>query len=719
MRDHRQNPLRRLAWLGILLLLTMTSVASAAAAEATPDQPIPDDPAAKPPVTDGAPYPYPLIPSAPQDRPDAPDQLTIDVWYGLDQTFGEPGLPLPTANILGRVSGPSAVTSLSYTLNGGPSQPLSIGPDQRRLFGPGDFIIELDITLLQPAPATNSVIITATDDQGQTNQTVTVRLETGNTWPLPYLADWSAVPAVTDAADPTTGLWGLDNGLLRNIDVGYDRLLAIGDRGWTDYEVTVPVTVHSLNTCCWSGPSVGGGVGLIVRWPGHTANSPDQQPMLGWRDLGALAWHRWSPQGAAVLELIGQGGQVIASRTDRPVVLGTDYIYKVRVESSPIAGQTATYSFKVWPASEAEPQAWSLVAPGRANEPDAGSVILLAHQATVTFGNVSIVPLDFTGLTLTVDEPENGSITLDPAKAAYQPGEEVTVEAVPDLGYRFTGWLGDLSGNENPITLTLTENITVGATFEPETYHVYISPVASGTVDGLAYRPGDILRADSSNHWSPVLQAVAGPLGKRSDIEAFTFLPDGSLAVAVGRRLSVSGLGVVMPNDVIQLVPDANGGFSGAQAVWLIDGSDVGLTTAGERIDALATTPDGRLVISTTGNAKVNDGGGMSFSLADEDLIVFQAVSFGETTAGSWAMLCDGSAVPGLAGEDVVGATLDPDGATWYLNLQTRFRFGGVTGTNRDIVRLSGCDAAATAQPVWNAQSAGLTRPLDAIMFMP
>lgn len=62
---------------------------------------------------------------------------------------------------------------------------------------------------------------------------------------------------------------------------GYDRLLAIGDMSWKDYEVTVPITVHSLNTNDLSNSA---GVGLIARWRGHFQVG-SEQPAAGWRKL--------------------------------------------------------------------------------------------------------------------------------------------------------------------------------------------------------------------------------------------------------------------------------------------------------------------------------------------------------------------------------------------------------------------------------------------------
>ena len=72
-----------------------------------------------PPLVDGAPYPYPIISYEHPAQPAAPtaaDAPTIDVWYGPVQNFGHNGNPQEWVNILGRVSGPLPITSLTLSL---------------------------------------------------------------------------------------------------------------------------------------------------------------------------------------------------------------------------------------------------------------------------------------------------------------------------------------------------------------------------------------------------------------------------------------------------------------------------------------------------------------------------------------------------------------------------------------------------------------------------
>ena len=68
--------------------------------------------------------------------------------------------------------------------------------------------------------------------------------------------------------------------------------------------------------------------------------------------------------------------------------------------------------------------------------------------------------------TLSVEAAVNGSIIH---RAIHKLGATTTVTATPDLGYLLTGWTGDASGSNNPLTLTMDDNKTIGATFNKDT----------------------------------------------------------------------------------------------------------------------------------------------------------------------------------------------------------------------------------------------------------
>ena len=60
----------------------------------------------------------------------------------------------------------------------------------------------------------------------------------------------------------------------------------------------------------------------------------------------------------------------------------------------------------------------------------------------------------------------NGTVNRNPHKCIYNHGETVTLTAVPDTGYVFTGQSGNLSGSTNPVTIPMNTNKTITANFE-------------------------------------------------------------------------------------------------------------------------------------------------------------------------------------------------------------------------------------------------------------
>jgi len=59
-----------------------------------------------------------------------------------------------------------------------------------------------------------------------------------------------------------------------------------------------------------------------------------------------------------------------------------------------------------------------------------------------------------------------GSVTRSPDLASYNAHRVVTLTAVPSPGYVFTGWSGDASGTTNPLSVTMTANQTIAASFQ-------------------------------------------------------------------------------------------------------------------------------------------------------------------------------------------------------------------------------------------------------------
>jgi uncharacterized repeat protein (TIGR02543 family) len=74
-------------------------------------------------------------------------------------------------------------------------------------------------------------------------------------------------------------------------------------------------------------------------------------------------------------------------------------------------------------------------------------------------------------ITTSANPPAGGVVTLNPNKATYAPGEQVSgATATANSGYGFTSWSGDLSGTNPTETVTVNGNLNIVANFSAAQY---------------------------------------------------------------------------------------------------------------------------------------------------------------------------------------------------------------------------------------------------------
>jgi len=84
--------------------------------------------------------------------------------------------------------------------------------------------------------------------------------------------------------------------------------------------------------------------------------------------------------------------------------------------------------------------------------------------------------------TLLTNTGGNGTVASEPARPFYTYNEQVTLTAVPDLGWSFANWSGDLTGNSNPAELTMDGNKNVTANFTQNQYTLSVNTIGNGNV---------------------------------------------------------------------------------------------------------------------------------------------------------------------------------------------------------------------------------------------
>ena len=324
----------------------------------------------------------------------APDRR-IRLFQGATQRFGHLGEPQRWINVVGHVGNPGMLDSINFSLNGGKARNLSVGTDLHRLALPGDFNIELAWDELRPGR--NQLTIVASYSDGATIRSdVTLEIERDNEWPLPYRVDFSQVTDLQSVVQIVDGEWRLTDEGVRTAQPWYDRVLAMGDNSWTDYEATVLLTLHGFTPPQPGAPTYNvTHMGVALRWRGHTADG--RQPSRRWFPLGAqgeyLLKNDLSQNRYRILHNGGPGWKPAHGENVHPVKLGKPFFIKAQVHT--LSDGRSVYRFKQWNEGKREPDEWAVESsePAETDLPS-GALCLVPHNSDVTIHEVKIVPLN-------------------------------------------------------------------------------------------------------------------------------------------------------------------------------------------------------------------------------------------------------------------------------------------------------------------------------------
>ena len=147
------------------------------------------------------------------------------------------------------------------------------------------------------------------------------------------------------------------------------------------------------------------------------------------------------------------------------------------------------------------------------------------NPTSITMNGNKSVTAHFTQnqYTLTVTIDGSGSVTKSPDQATYTYGQVVTLTAVPGTGWAFSSWTGDLTGSQNPTTITMNGNKAVTAHFTQNQYTLTVTIDGSGSVtknpNQATYPYGTVVQltatADTGwtfSSWSGDLSGSANPV---------------------------------------------------------------------------------------------------------------------------------------------------------------------------------------------------------------
>jgi hypothetical protein len=266
----------------------------------------------------------------------------------------------------------------------------------------------------------------------------------------------------------------------------------------------------------------------------------------------------------------------------------------------------------------------------------------------------------------------------------------------------------------NTLTPTVTATATASSTPPPsggET--IYLSSTGSGTAGSVAYSSEDIVAYDSATGlWSMVFDGSDVGISL-NNLNGFALLDDGSILMSFLRAQTIGTLADVDDSDIVRFVPTSLGDTTAGSFEWFLDGSDVGLTSSGENVDAIGLTGDGRLLISVVGNVSAG-----SVTGGDHLLLVLDNAVYGEESSGDWAIYFNGSTADLSPGsEDITGTWVDAANGDVYLSSGGAFTVGGVSGNANDLFV---CTPSAVGETTtcsyafyWDAAAAGFGSSID------
>jgi hypothetical protein len=202
--------------------------------------------------------------------------------------------------------------------------------------------------------------------------------------------------------------------------------------------------------------------------------------------------------------------------------------------------------------------------------------------------------------------------------------------------------------------------------------------------------------------------------GISKNLSAFEVLGNGHILMSFAGNQTIPGVGRFAPQDVARFVPTATGPDTAGSFQWELDGSAHSLTTAREKIDALADLGGDRWAVSTTGTAAVTLPTGGTLKAQDEDALSYNSAS------GAWSAYFDGTAVPGLKTEDLNALWIDPATGDLYISLIGTFSLSGLKGNGRDIVKLTPNGSGGyTPSLVYDGSAAGFPSNIDGLEMLP
>ena len=324
--------------------------------------------------------------------------------------------------------------------------------------------------------------------------------------------------ALSYPIDLIDGFHPTPTGYAKMANVWYDALVSL----WAERTLTVTVD-----------PLTAGSVTADPEGPYHyfdvmtlTPSANAGYTFSGWSGDGADG-----PQNTRIINITGDMAVTAAYAQDQ-YTLALDLTGEGTVTKTP-SQTTYTYGTVVSLDAVAD-LGWSFGNWG-------GNLTGSSNPAEVTVvGNMTVTAAFVQDVyTLSVSAVGGGSVNRN-STGPFVLGDAVELTAVPDVEWGFTGWSGGLTGNVNPVIVTVSSNMSVAANFVQNEYTLTVSTVGDGSVTRSNHGPyhlGDVVTLTANpgagwnfSGWSGALSGYDNPAtitfsGDEAVTATFALLP--------------------------------------------------------------------------------------------------------------------------------------------------------------------------------------------------
>ncbi|MGY3090398.1 putative repeat protein (TIGR02543 family) [Hymenobacter sp. UYAg731] len=402
------------------------------------------------------------------------------------------------------------------------------------------------------------------------------------------------------------------------------------------------------------------------------------------------------------LTVTAAGSGTVAKSPDQPsYASGTS----VSLTATPAAGFTFT--------------GWSGDAMGTASP----LLVTVTANKTITATFTAIPPTTYT---LTTNVVGTGTVAKNPSQASYASGASVSLTATPGTGYTFTGWSGDATGTANPLTVTMTANKAITATFTPNGQSVVsytlvntdtnvdIQIVSTGAVLNLATLPTTHLNVRANTNPSPVGSVVFALRGTQTQNQTETSAPYALFGDnGAGKYNSWTP---AVGSYTLTATPYSAGGGGGTAGTPL----SISFSVSNQ-----ATTASYALTVSTVGSGTVTKSPDQASYASGTNLSLTATPATGYQFSG-WSGDATGATNPlsvTMTSNKTITATFTAIPPMTYTLTTNAVGTGTVAKSPSQTSYASGASVALTATPGtgytftgWSGDATGTTNPLTVTM---